>query len=121
MCRYANQWQNNDASKGGKGGNDWGKGGNDWNSKGGGKSGPYDSKGSWSKDGNFGKGKADGKGKSSSFQVVRQAAMATFKQSLGDNLKVPDDQQVYLSGLPPDTTDEGLYQLCAPFGAIGPI
>merc|ERR1712046_5884 len=49
------------------------------------------------------------------------AAMAIFKQSLGDNLKVPDDQQVYLSGLPPDTTDEGLYQLCAPFGAIGPI
>merc|ERR1712187_867035 len=43
------------------------------------------------------------------------------KESLGGNLKVPDEQQVYVGNLPPDTTDEGLYQLFAPFGAIGPI
>merc|ERR1712187_1005201 len=43
------------------------------------------------------------------------------KESLGGNLKVPDEQQVYVSNLPPDTTDENLYQLFAPFGAIGPI
>merc|ERR1712187_914006 len=51
---------------------------------------------------------------------VKQAAKELFKQSLGDNWKIPDEQQVFVGNLPPDTKDEDLYQLFAPFGAIAP-
>merc|ERR1719461_720732 len=34
--------------------------------------------------------------------------------------KRPDEQCVYVKNLPPDTTDQCLYELFCPFGAIAP-
>merc|ERR1719277_1329895 len=102
-ARYANQWNNN-SSESGKG-SSWknsngGAGGGGWQA-GGGKGGPYDAAG-------CSKGKSKGP---SNFKGVFSTAHTLFKQSLGTAMHVPDEQQVYIQNLPPDTTDENLYQL----------
>jgi len=117
-----NSWGGKGDQGGGwnKGGGDqdggWNKGGGDggWN-KGGGD-------GGWNKGGGWdgGKGKGGKKGGPSDISMVKQAAKELFKQSLGESWKIPDDQQVFVGNLPPDTKDEDLYGLFAPFGAIAP-
>jgi len=62
-----------------------------------------------------GKGKG-GKGPSS-FQALYKGVKGAGILGGGT---VPNECQVHIAGLPEDTTDEGLYKLFAPFGAIAP-
>jgi len=106
IARFAN------SSGGGKADNGGGKGGgaqawqqdnSGWGSKAGGK------------DGGAGKGK---KGSApGSFQALFQSVKGGGVLGGGT---VPQESQVFVKNLPPDTTDEGLYKLFSPFGAIPP-
>lgn len=105
IVRFANSPSAKGDAKGG-----WGGGGQAWqqdNSGWGGKGGK-----------DFGKG---GKGKKGgapgSFESLFQSAKGGGVLGGGT---VPEECQIFIKNLPADTTDECLYKLCAPFGAIPP-
>jgi len=111
VARFAN------SSGGGKGAqtNNWAGGAQPWQQDAGGWGGKDGGK-------DWGKGGAmDGKGKKGGAPGSFQALFQSVKGGgmLGGG-KAPDECQVFLKNLPPDTTDFDLYKLCSPFGAIPP-
>jgi len=98
---------------GGGGGGDWGKGG------GGGGYAPYGGggggKGDWGGKGG-GKGDWGGKGGGPGITVIKQG----LRWSLPGANWTAGDPELYVGGLPPDTTDGDLYEIFATFGAIPP-
>jgi len=66
---------------------------------------------------NDGGGKGKKGGAPGSFQALFQSVKGGGVLGGGD---VPQENQVFVKNLPPDTTDEGLYKLFSPFGAIPP-
>jgi len=106
IVRFAN------SSGGGQADNSGGKGG-----------GPQ----AWQQDNSGWSGKAAGKnggaakgkngGAPGSFQALFQSVKGGGVLGGGT---VPQESQVFVKNLPPDTTDEGLYKLFSPFGAIPP-
>jgi len=67
-------------------------------------------------------GKAGGKGKGKpgtfSSADIGQVISGLIKQLPGGTGKKPDENCLYITGLPTNTTDTDLYKLFAPFGAI---
>uniref|UniRef100_A0A7S4R432 RRM domain-containing protein n=1 Tax=Alexandrium monilatum TaxID=311494 RepID=A0A7S4R432_9DINO len=102
----------------GGGGGGWGKseggswGGNSW---GGDKSGPYGGGKGWGKSGcMMGKG-------GFSIQMMKTSLLNMGVLPGGKWSKErTDEQQLYIKGLPPDTTDADLQEIFGPFGAIPP-
>jgi len=94
-------------SKGDKGGS-WDKGGG------------WDKGGSWDKGGDsWGKGGGWGKGDGPSVQVLKKTLLSMGVLPGGKGSKDRSDaQQVYIKGLPMDTTDMDLYDIFGCFGAI---
>jgi len=67
-------------------------------------------------------GKGDGKGKGKpgitmSTSDIHQVLQGLY-QTLPGSRRVPDDHQLYVEGLPANTTDLDLYKMFNPFGAI---
>jgi len=96
-------------------------GGKDNNSGGGGVQ-------AWQQDNSGWGGKATGKSSAIVGKGQKGGAPGSF-QALFQSVKgggilgggtVPAENQVFVKNLPPDTTDEGLYKLFSPFGAIPP-
>merc|ERR1719491_1504356 len=106
IVRFAN------SSGGGKGDNSGGMGGGAQ---------------AWQQDNSGWSGKAAGKnggaakgkngGAPGSFQALFQSVKGGGVLGGGT---VPEENQVFVKNLPPDTTNEGLYKLFSPFGAIPP-
>jgi len=93
------------ASGGGGGKGGWGKSEGGW---GGASSGPY-GKGGWDK----------GFGKGASIQMLKQSLVMMGVLPGGKSSKERSDaQQLYIKGLPSDTTDNDLHDIFGPFGAI---
>mmetsp|Transcript_28033 Transcript_28033/g.80538 ORF Transcript_28033/g.80538 Transcript_28033/m.80538 type:complete len:284 (-) Transcript_28033:48-899(-) len=99
----------------------WGKSAPSKGDKGEGRYSPY------APNGEGGRGKGPGAGWKGGFG--KGARGGSFRSMLKGLMKGgalpgvgtrPDEQCVYVKGLPPDTTDLNLYELFAPFGAIAP-
>lgn len=119
VAKYASQGRDKGgAGKGGAGKGGTG-GGAGWGKDGGGGKGV--GKDSWGPYGGAKGGKGGGGG------FAGGCDMKTMLTGLGkggylpgSTGKVPDECQVYVKGLPSDTTDFDLYKLMSPFGAIAP-
>ncbi|CAK0809119.1 unnamed protein product [Prorocentrum cordatum] len=99
---------------GGGDGGGWGGGGKGGGGKGGGGYSPYGG-GDWGgKCG--GKGDLGGKGGGPGITVIKQG----LRWSLPGSGWQAGDPELYIGGLPPDTTDGDLYEIFATFGAIPP-
>lgn len=105
ITRFANAQKKGDGKAAGGWGGGFQQDNSGWGGKDGGKS--------------FGKGGGKGGkgGAPGSFQALYQSVKGGGILGGGT---VPEECQIFLKNLPQDTTDECLYKLCSPFGAIPP-
>jgi len=114
IARFANSSKPKGGGKADMSGG-WGGGAPAWQQDAGGWGGKDGGK-DWGKGGAMG-GKGKKGGAPGSFQALYQSVKGGGILGGG---KAPDECQVFLKNLPPDTTDYDLYKLCSPFGAIPP-
>lgn len=111
VIQYARNPPGGPADKSGRSNGGWGKGSLGPQQP---RTSPYSGGKGWG--GGWGKGQADG-GEFTFWSLMQTVVKSGVLPGSG---KRPDEQCVYVKNLPPDTTDQCLYELFCPFGAIAP-